>query len=150
MMLRSQKRIAAALLGCSKERVVFDAEKLKEIKEAITKADMRELIKQGIVRKKPIAGISKFRANLARAQRAKGRRKGWGTRKGKAATGRENKKNWQIRMRLQRGFISLLKDKKIVTPADYTNLYRKVKGGFFRSKRHIKLYLEESGITKKK
>ena len=30
----------------------------------------------------------------------------------------------------------------------YKDLYRKSKGGFFRSKRHIKLYLTEHKLTK--
>ena len=52
-------------------------------------------------------------------------------------------------MRTQRGFLKELKEKKIVTGLIYRQLYRKSKGGFFRSKRHIKLYVEEHDLTKK-
>jgi ribosomal protein L19E len=37
----------------------------------------------------------------------------------------------------------MLKEKKIIDDKLYRELYLKSKGGFFRSKRHIKIYLEE-------
>ncbi len=54
-----------------------------------------------------------------------------------------------IKVRTQRKLIKLLKEKKIITPNLYRNLYSKVTGNFFRSRRHIKLYLEEHKLTKK-
>jgi len=36
-----------------------------------------------------------------------------------------------------------LKDRKIIDDKLYRELYSKSKGGFFRSRRHIKLFLEE-------
>ena len=44
MMLKPQKRIAAQVLKCSPKKIVFDTEKLSEIKEAITKQDIKTLI----------------------------------------------------------------------------------------------------------
>jgi hypothetical protein len=46
-------------------------------------------------------------------------------------------------VRVQREFIKLLLSKNIITRQAYRGLYLKSKGGYFRSKRHIKLYLEE-------
>jgi len=149
MMLRAQKRIAGELLKCSLKRVVFDGERLEEIKEAITKADMRELIKENAIRKKPVRGISKGRTRKARLQRAKGRGKGPGKKKGKPGAA-NRKKKWRVKTRLQRKFLSELKKKTIITPKTYRNMYLKVKGGFFRSKRHIKLYIEENRLVEKK
>ena len=42
-----------------------------------------------------------------------------------------------------------LKDKGIVDKKTYRNLYLKSKGGFFRSKSHIKLYINEHKLGKK-
>ena len=51
-----QKRLAANILKCSPKRIHFDPTKLTEIKEAITKADMRNLIKKAVITEKPEKG----------------------------------------------------------------------------------------------
>jgi len=149
MELKIQKRIASELMRCSKKRVTFDTEKLEEIKESITKADIRSLIKNKIIRAKPMKGIAKGRARKIALQKRKGRRKGIGSRKGKKTARLPKKERWMNAIRLQRKFLKELKDKKIITIKDYSNLYRKAKGGFFRSKNHIKLFIEERNLAKK-
>ncbi|HIG98061.1 TPA: 50S ribosomal protein L19e [Candidatus Woesearchaeota archaeon] len=146
MMLGVQKRLAAGILGCSKKRVVFSTEKLADIKEAITKADIRALIEQGVIRKVPARGISRSRISNANEQRKKDKRKGHGSRKG-AAGARTNKKSvWVAKVRLQRRFLKRLKTGKAIKAAEFVDIYRKIKGGFFRSRRHMQLYLTEKGI----
>ena len=61
MKLRNQKRIASRLLKVGKTSVRFDPERLSDVKEAITKLDMRGLIKDGAVKAKPIGSSSKAR-----------------------------------------------------------------------------------------
>ena len=46
-------------------------------------------------------------------------------------------------VRAQRTLLKELKEKKEIDAKLYKELYLKVKGGFFRSKRHIQLYLKE-------
>ena len=46
MKLDNQKRLAAQILKCSKKRVKFDPDRSSDIKESITKADIRNLIKE--------------------------------------------------------------------------------------------------------
>jgi ribosomal protein L19E len=50
------------------------------------------------------------------------------------------------RIRSQRNFIRELKDGKVITNETYREIYRKSKGGFFRSTRHIKIYLEDNKL----
>jgi large subunit ribosomal protein L19e len=149
MELTVQRRLAAEVMGCSPKKVWFDPDKLAEIKEAITKADIRGLMNSGLIQQKPTKGISKGRARHLKHQKRKGRRKGHGSRKGTATARLPRKKVWISKVRLQREFIRTLKDKKLVTLDVYHDLYQKSKGGFFRNKRHIKIYLEERGILKK-
>ena len=59
MKLNVQKRVAAGVLKCSPKRVVFDSDRLDEIKEAITKSDLRGLISDRAIVKKSIKGTSK-------------------------------------------------------------------------------------------
>lgn len=149
MKLSSQKRLAAQILGVGETRVSFDNSKLPEIKEAITKADIRSLISKGFIKSKPVKSVSRFRARKLKSQKRKGRRSGIGSRKGTPASRLPKKRRWISKVRVQRSFIKELKNKKKVTLATYRKSYKMIKGNFFRSKRHIKLYLEEHNLFKK-
>jgi len=148
MDLHVQKRIAASILKCGVNRVAFREDAAANIKEAITKADMRGLIKQGIVWKIQKLGVSRVRANIRLVQRRLGRQHGAGTRKGKRTARLPAKRAWILKVRSQRQFLSELKLTKTITQEQYKMLAAKVKGDFFRSKRHIKIYLEETGGSK--
>ena len=150
MKLTVQKRLAASILGCSPSRVKFAPDRLADIKEAITKADIRSLINDGVIIKEQAKGISRARANKRASQRAKGLQRGPGKRKGKVTALVPRKEAWMVKIRVKRDFIKELREKEIVDAAGYKNLYRKAKGGFFRSKRHIKIYMNEHNIALKK
>ena len=81
-------------------------------------------------------------------QRRKGKRKGQGSRKGKPTARLKSKTAWIRKIRSQRKFIKYLKDNKSINSNIYKKLYLMCKGGFFRSRRHIKLYLTEHNIMK--
>ena len=148
MQLKAQRRLASQILKCSEKRIVFDSSRLEDIKEAITKADIRGLVNNKVITKKPIKGVSKVRARKRKEQKRKGRQKGFGSKKGKRGARLPKKKAWMDKVRIQRRFIKHLRDKKAINKKDYQNIYLKIKGGFFRSKRHIKLYLQEQGLVK--
>ncbi|MBI4150467.1 50S ribosomal protein L19e [Candidatus Woesearchaeota archaeon] len=151
MELTVQRRLAAEVLHCSPKRVWFDETRLGDIKEAITKQDLRGLIAKGLIQMKRKRGISRGRARFNQAQRRKGRQRGHGSRKGLATARQPEKRAWLARIRLQRVFIKSLRDKNMISNVAYRELYMKCKGGYFRSLRHVKLYLDEHNlITKKK
>ena len=150
MNLKTQRRIAADLLKTGINRVKFDPEMLTEIKEAITKSDIRSLIKKGAIKAEAYQSQSRFRARKRLEQKRKGRRKGHGSRKGKKTARLPAKRIWIEKIRLQRKFLRLLKNKNLIITKDYRNLMLKAKGGFFRSKRHIKLFIEERSLIKEK
>lgn len=148
--LKLQKRLAADVLKCSRKRVKFDPDKSSDVQEAITKADIRGLVKLGIIKEKKVKGISKVRARKIQSQKQKGRRRGSGSRKGSFAARAKPKLVWMNAVRAQRKFLKELKDKEFITSASFWELYRKSKGGFFRSVRHIKLFIKEKGMVKSK
>ncbi len=153
MQLSVQKKLAASCLKCSTKRVRFNPLYLEDIKEAITKADMKSVISQGMVYKIPEKGTSRARARKRAEQRRKGRQKGQGKRKGKTTARLPKKEGWMNKIRLQRELLKQLKDKQVIGTKDYRSLYAKAKGGAFRSRRHLKLYINEhvvSNTTKKK
>ncbi len=148
--MKLQKRLAAQILNCSPGRIVFDPEKLGEIKEAITKFDVRRLIDRGIIRRVPVQGISKFRARVAKAQARRSRRVGPGSRKGSANARANSKLQWMRLIRAQRDLLKRLRDHKLITQETFNMMYAKAKGGFFRSTHHIKLFLKEQELFIKK
>ncbi len=144
-----QKRLAAQLLKCSPQRVIFDTSKLAEIKDAITKFDIRGLINKGIISKRPVQNTSRFHARKIKIQKKRERRKGSGSRKGRFAARADEKFVWMNIVRAQRSFLKKLKSKKLITLADCKMLYAKSKGGYFRSVQHLKLFINEQGLIKK-
>lgn len=148
MKLGVQKRLAASLFKCTPKRVWFDEDRLSDIKEAITKQDIKGLVMEGAIRLKPVKSISRGRIRKNKRQKAKGLRKGPGSRKGGVKARLPKKKSWMAKMRVQRGFLKGLRDNGMLDKSDYRNLYLKSKGGFFRSKRHIKIYVDEHKMIK--
>jgi large subunit ribosomal protein L19e len=144
MDLSVQRRIAAAVLKCGVYRVRFREDAASSIKEAITKQDMRGLVKQGSVWKEQARGVSRVRANVRRVQRRLGRQGGAGSKKGRHTARQPSKRTWIAKVRSQRELLKDLREKKRITQEQYKQLYAKVKGDFFRSRRHIMLVLEES------
>lgn len=145
MKVDTQKRIVADMFGVGRGRVWIDPNRLSEIKESITKADIKSLISDNAIKVKPVKGSSKFRIRKNKEQKRKGRQKGVGSKKGKQ---RKGKREWINKIRIQRRFLKELRAKDIINKKIYRNLYLKAKGGFFRSKRHIKLYLTEHRLGK--
>ena len=83
MNLSHQRRISAKLLKIGENKVWFDPDRITEIKEAITKADIRALINDYAIQAKPKNAQSRSKARKIKKQKSKGRRKGAGSRKGK-------------------------------------------------------------------
>lgn len=149
MSLKTQKRIAASVLKSSPKKVRFDQSRLDEIKEAITKADIRSLVKDHAITAERDAGSSKSRIRKASIQRSRGRRRGPGSRKSGTGARIPKKRVWINHIRVQRGFLQTLRDNNAISRTDYRMLYLKSKGGFFRSKRHLRMFIEEKGIIRK-
>ena len=147
-MLNVQRRLAAQILKCGVNRIRFDPDRLSDIKEAITKSDIRLLIGRGAIFRKRLLNTSSFWSKKIKRQKIKSKQKGAGSRKGRKTARRNPKTAWMNKIRLQRNFIKSLRDKKSIDTANYHELYMKSKGGFFRSIRHLKLYVSERGLIK--
>src|SRR3990167_5274971 len=138
MELKNQKRFVKSLTGVGNRRINFDSEKLSEIKEAITKRDIKGLINKKVIIIKQKRGSSRVRARKILVQKRKGRRKGKGSRKGKFTARLNPKSTWMNKIRNLREFLRELKSKELIDKKNYRELYLKAKGGFFRNKRHLK------------
>ncbi|MBS3054833.1 MAG: 50S ribosomal protein L19e [Candidatus Aenigmarchaeota archaeon] len=144
--LTSQKKIAARVLKCGESRVWFDPARGADIAEAITAADVRRLHMQGAIKELPAKGNSRGRARAVLAQKRKGRRKGIGSRKGKASAGLSRKESWIKTIRALRDQLNTVRasmDHRI-----YRQVYRKAGSGFFRSRAHMMTYLERNKMLR--
>ena len=142
--------MAAQIMKCGNGRVWMSPEHDEEIKQAITKQDVRGLIRKGIIRLKQEQGISRGRTREQAGQKKKGLRKGIGSRKGRASARQNPKKVWMARIRNLRELFRDLKQKGMITGETYSLLRGKSKGGLFRSRRHALIYLEEQKLLKVK
>ncbi len=145
-----QKRLASQILKCGLGRVRFDPSKLGEIKEAITKFDVLRLINKGTIYKLQSQGVSRARAKQISAQKKKGRQSGHGSRKGKSTARLNPKTMWIANARTQRALAKKLKENKLIDNEAFRAIYAKIKGGFFRSTKHIKIYIQEQEMIRKK
>ena len=66
MNLRNKKVLAAKTLGVGKNRIYFSGQGFKEIKEAITRQDIKDLYNEKIIKIKPIKGRKKVQKRKRR------------------------------------------------------------------------------------
>ena len=130
MNLNNKKSLAARALKVGKERIVFSRGRLEEIKEAITKQDIRDLLNEGAIIVKNIKGRKK---NLKK--------------KVKRSTGNIRKKvnkrkqNYVIMTRKLRNYSSELKKQDKLTREEVKELRKKIRNKDFKSKAHLKEYI---------
>jgi large subunit ribosomal protein L19e len=146
--LRNQKRMAACLLKCGENRVWMDYDRVDEISKAVTKDDIRVLIKGNAIQSRQIIGISSGRKKYNLKQKEKGRRRGHGTRKGRKHARLPKKEHWIATIRPIRTYLRSLRDEKQIDASTYRKYYIKAKGGEFKSKHHLQSHLVSDGIIK--
>lgn len=143
MKLKVQKKLAAKILKCSAKKIRIDPSRMEDIKESITRKDIRSLINDKAIQKKKSAESSRAGARKIKKQKRKGKRKGPGSRKGSPYSRLSKKDRWAVTIRAQRKLLKELRDTEKISKKAYNGLYMKSKGGFFRSRRHIMIYIEE-------
>jgi len=148
MDLRMQRRLAAQLLKCGENRVYMNPEEIEEISKAVTRRDVENLIRQGLIKARKKRGNSRGRIRKRMMQKAKGRRKGHGSRKGKATARLPRKRRWIQTIRPIRAYLRELKEKGLIDRSTYRRYYMRAKGGQFKSKAHLKLHMEMEGVLK--
>ncbi len=148
MDVKFQRRLAASILKCGEERVWMDPNALDEIKEAVTREDIKMLIKRGLIKRKKIKGTSRVRANYIKTQKEKGRRKGPGSRKGKKYARYPRKQRWMKTIRPIRATLKDLRDSGKIDRHTYRRFYRLAKGGTFKSRNHLLMHLKAEGYIK--
>ncbi|MCL2032993.1 MAG: 50S ribosomal protein L19e [Methanomassiliicoccaceae archaeon] len=148
MDLKNQKRMAAEILKCGENRVWMDPDNLEDIESCITRSDIRMAIGSGIIKAKPKQGSSKGRIRYAANQKASGKRKGPGSRKGTANARVPDKRRWIATIRPIRDELKTLRSEGKITPSIYRLYYRRSKGGVYKSRRNLRQHMIAAGHLK--
>lgn len=127
MKLNKKKELAARTLKIGKERISFVKSRLEEIKEAITKQDIRDLVNDKAIIVKDIRGKKK---NLKRKVK-----KSIGNIRKKV---NKRKADYVILTRKLRKYISEMKKQSKISSEDVKDLLNKIRNRTFRSKSHLK------------
>ncbi|MBI4162753.1 MAG: 50S ribosomal protein L19e [Candidatus Aenigmarchaeota archaeon] len=144
--LRSQRTIAARLIGCGETRIRFDPLRTADIADAITAADVKTLINDGVIFVLPKKGNSNARIKKNLLQKKKGRKQGKGSKKGKRSG--LKKRAWITRIRSIRSELNKLQEENRIEKKTYRRMYNISKSGFFRSRNHLLVHLERIGLLK--
>ncbi|HLC36005.1 MAG TPA: 50S ribosomal protein L19e [archaeon] len=139
-------RMAAQIFDVGENKIWIDPEKVKQASEAMTKEDIRALIKERVIKKIPETSQSRGRINKMKEKRKKGRKKGKGKRKGTKKSRISKKGRHMIIVRAQRKKLSELRksNPELFKKVNYQNVYKRVKQGFFKGKKYLEAYLKEA------
>lgn len=148
--LKAQRRMASQIVKRGENGVWIDPEKGFKVALAVTREDVSKLVNDGVIRTRKIKGTSRGRARAQKFKRARGQRKGPGSRKGTANARMNTKDLWMNKIRSQRKYLKKLRDEEFITTNTYRILYKQSKGNLFRNVRFLSNYIRENGLALKR
>jgi len=131
MKLNKKKELAAKVLGVGKGRIAFVNSRLEEIKGAITRQDIKDLVTEGAIVIKEVKG----RAKVVKRKH----RRGSGNIRKRVNT---KKKVYMAITRKLRAYILELLSQDKMTKEEYKELRRNIKVHSFKSKQSLKEHLQ--------
>jgi len=135
MNLRKKKVLAAKTLNVGKNKIIFVKSRLDEIKEAITKQDIRDLHNEGAILIKNITGRSK--------KIRKNRRKGSGNIRKKI---KDRKRKYILLTRELRNYLKEWRKKHEISFESVKEIRKRIKNKNFKNKANFNEYLKSFNI----
>ncbi len=134
MNLRTKKELAARALKVGKERIVFVKERIDEIKDAITKQDIKDLQKEGAIK------VSNIKGRKTKPKKHKKRTPGNIRKKVN-----KRKRDYVIMTRKLRKHVAGLKKSGKLSIKETKELRKKIRNKNFKNKAHLKEQIEQKG-----
>ena len=132
MDLGKKRNLAARTLKVGKERIFFVPSRLDEIKEAMTKQDIRDLHREKAILIKEIKG--------RRTKIKKKTKKGDGSRRKNV---NNRKETYMILTRKLRKYLKDLKTQGKISREESKSIRKKIRSRDYKSKAHLKLQMGE-------
>ncbi len=127
MKLENKKALVSRTMGVGKHRVKFNNARLTELKEAITKQDIKDLIASGVIIIKEVKGRKKI-------QKRKSRRRAGSIRKKPKRT----KRQYIIITRKLRAYLKSLKIKGKISQEEFIKLRKEIRARDYNSLAELK------------
>ena len=150
MSLNSQRRLASEVMKIGKGRVWIDPEKIDYVETAITREEIRKLVREGVIKSLPEKGVCRVRARILKEKRKKGLRRGPGGKSGPKRSKISKKQAWINRIRPIRKRLSELKDSRAIAESAYRKLYDMSESGVFESKAELERYIRTHNLWRRR
>lgn len=130
MKLENKKQLVAKVLGVGKGRIIFNTSMLNNVKEAITRQDIRDLYAQGAISLREVTG---------RKQHVKRkRRRGFGSVRKRPV---DTKREYMLQTRKLRAFVAHLRTQGKMSQEQYIKVRKEIRARAFKSLAQMKDHL---------